>query len=160
MRGYFGIGLVNPKNAENYGGALRAAACYDASFMVLQGKRFQNHCTNTSRAEKHIPLFEGEVLEFRTHDCQLVVIELVEGAKSLPSFQHPIRAYYVFGPEDGSVPKEIISKAQHVVSIPTRNCMNLAATVNVVLYDRIAKAERYARGIRNDSLGFNLTKEI
>lgn len=148
MRGYIGIGLVNPKTAENYGGALRAAYCYDAAFMVLQGHRFRDHPTNTVKAERHIPLLIGNVLENRPHDCQLVVVELVDGAVSLPAFQHPQRAFYVFGPEDGSVPKDIVQKAQHVVSIATRSCMNLAATVNVVLYDRLAKAERHARGVR------------
>ncbi|TOK02114.1 hypothetical protein CGI27_01360, partial [Vibrio parahaemolyticus] len=28
----------------------------------------------------------------------------------------------------------------HVVYVPTHGCMNLAATVNVVLYDRLAKS--------------------
>jgi len=35
------------------------------------------------------------------------------------------------------------------VMVPTRECMNLAAAVNVVLYDRLAKADRMERGIRN-----------
>ncbi len=29
--------------------------------------------------------------------------------------------------------------SHHVVYVPTRHCMNLAATVNVVLYDRLSK---------------------
>ena len=33
----------------------------------------------------------------------------------------------------------MVDKAHHVVYVPTHGCMNLAATVNVVLYDRMAK---------------------
>ncbi|WP_338155299.1 TrmH family RNA methyltransferase [Vibrio metschnikovii] len=50
-----------------------------------------------------------------------------------------LQAIYLFGPEDGSLPQEVIDKAHHVVYIPTHGCMNLAATVNVVMYDRLTK---------------------
>ncbi|HDY7508872.1 TPA: hypothetical protein RQJ57_001043 [Vibrio vulnificus] len=33
----------------------------------------------------------------------------------------------------------VVDKAHHVVYIPTHGCMNLAATVNVLMYDRLAK---------------------
>ena len=46
---------------------------------------------------------------------------------------------YVFGPENGSLDEEILQRCTHVVSIPGRQCSNLAAAVNVVLYDRVAK---------------------
>jgi len=38
-----------------------------------------------------------------------------------------------------SLSQALIDAAQAVVYIPTRGCLNLAATVNVVLYDRAAK---------------------
>lgn len=148
MRGFIGIGLVAPKNEHNVGGVFRAAHCYGAGLILLQAPRFRHWATNVTRAEKHIPTIVGPIQEHRPYDCPMVVVEIVEGAVSLPAFQHPERALYVFGPEDGSVPREIVDRAQHVVSIPTRHCMNLAATANVVLYDRVAKAERMARGIR------------
>jgi tRNA(Leu) C34 or U34 (ribose-2'-O)-methylase TrmL len=68
-----------------------------------------------------------------------VCIELAENAIPLPEFDHPKNTFYIFGPEDGSISQDIIDKAQVVVYIPTVGCMNLAATVNVVLYDRLAK---------------------
>ncbi|MFH7439550.1 TrmH family RNA methyltransferase, partial [Pseudomonas syringae pv. tagetis] len=52
---------------------------------------------------------------------------------------HPDRALYIFGPEDGSLDQEIPDWCEDVVYIPTEGCMNLAATVNVVLYHRMAK---------------------
>lgn len=146
MRGYCALGLFSPKNSLNYGGLLRAAHCYGAGLIVLEAPRFQNFASDTTKASKHIPTIMGPVCEHRPHDCPMVVIEIIEGAQPLPEFQHPQRAFYVFGPEDGSVPKRIVERAQHVVSIPTAWCMNLAATVNVVLYDRLAKS--WAKQVR------------
>jgi tRNA(Leu) C34 or U34 (ribose-2'-O)-methylase TrmL len=57
-------------------------------------------------------------------------------------FVHPENAYYIFGPEDSSIKKELLDHCLHVVYIPTIGCMNLAATVHVVLYDRMAKSGR------------------
>ncbi|CSB46617.1 RRNA methylase%2C putative [Vibrio cholerae] len=34
----------------------------------------------------------------------------------------------------------MVDQAHYVVYVPTHGCMNLAATVNVVLYDRLAKS--------------------
>jgi hypothetical protein len=34
----------------------------------------------------------------------------------------------------------VIDKADEVVFVPTIGCMNLAASVNVLLYDRLSKA--------------------
>jgi tRNA(Leu) C34 or U34 (ribose-2'-O)-methylase TrmL len=45
----------------------------------------------------------------------------------------------VFGPEDGHVPKGIRTACHRFVTIPSHGCLNLAAAVNVVLYDRMAK---------------------
>lgn len=139
-RGFSAIGLVRPKDGANIGGALRAAHCYGAGLVVLDRPRWIKHPTNTTAAHRHIPIIATDsVLDARPYDCPVVVIEIVDGAVSLPDFKHPERAFYVFGPEDGSVPRTIVDKAQHVVSIPTAFCMNLAATVNVVLYDRMVK---------------------
>ena len=54
--------------------------------------------------------------------------------------QYPEKAYYIFGPEDGSIKQAVVNKADAVVYIPTKGSLNLAQTVNVVLYDRMAKA--------------------
>jgi tRNA(Leu) C34 or U34 (ribose-2'-O)-methylase TrmL len=48
--------------------------------------------------------------------------------------------FNIFGPEDGTISQDVIDRADAVVYVPTNGCMNLAATVNVVLYDRLAKS--------------------
>ena len=50
-----------------------------------------------------------------------------------------MRATYIFGPEDGTLSQDTINCADSVVFIPARSSLNLAASVNVVLYDRQAK---------------------
>lgn len=144
MRGFAGIGLVGPKIESNVGGALRAAHCYGAAFIVIEAPRFHHRATNVTQAQKHIPMIMGPICDHRPYDCPMVVIEIIPGAVALPDFAHPERALYVFGPEDGSVPRHIVERAQHIVSVPTTFCMNLAATVNVVLYDRAAKRQKRA----------------
>lgn len=89
---------------------------------------------------QRIPLTATDDLaSSKPEGAKVVVIELIEGATPLPEFTHPENAFYVFGPEDGSVPKDVLKWCDEVVYIPTIGCMNLAATCNVVLYDRLAK---------------------
>ena len=71
---------------------------------------------------------------------KIICVDLVEGATPLPLFQHPEQALYIFGPEDGTIAQNVIDQADDVVYVPTVGCMNLAATVNVLLYDRLAKS--------------------
>ena len=47
---------------------------------------------------------------------------------------------YVFGPEDGTLGKRVTDWCRDVVYVPTNYCMNLAATANVILYDRMSKS--------------------
>lgn len=149
MRGYTSIGLVRPKDVSNVGSVLRAAYCYNAAMVAIQGDRTPvKSCQDTPQAWRHIPVLRGDSLkDLVPYGAVPVAIDLVEDAVPLPSYQHPQRAFYIFGPEDGTLGASILDWCAHRVMVPTRTCMNLAATVNVVLYDRLAKADRMARGI-------------
>jgi len=140
MRGFAGIGLYHPKTNENVGSALRAVKCYQADFLAIVGKRYQQSCTDTTKQWRHTPLLQVDDLQsVIPYSCVPVAVEIVEGASSLFDYKHPERAFYVFGPEDGTLGKNVLSWCRDVVYIPTDHCMNLAATVNVVLYDRAMK---------------------
>jgi tRNA(Leu) C34 or U34 (ribose-2'-O)-methylase TrmL len=140
IRGYCGVGLDNPKDAINVGSALRAAGCYGASFVAASGKRFGVGPTDTMKTYRHLPLLRpDDVLSLLPFDCVPVAIDLIEGAIPLHEYRHPERAYYIFGAEDATLGNRILSRCRDVVYVPTNGCMNLAATVNVVLYDRMAK---------------------
>jgi tRNA(Leu) C34 or U34 (ribose-2'-O)-methylase TrmL len=139
-RGFCAIGLDNPKTDANIGSALRACGVYGGSMLAISGHRYSKSATDTMRASKHLPLLTVEDLKsVIPHDCVPVAVDLVDGAQSLVDYQHPERAFYIFGAEDATLGDRITSWCRDVVYIPTNGCMNLAATVNVVLYDRLAK---------------------
>jgi len=138
------IGLIDPKSPTNVGAVMRAAGCFQAAAVFYTGIRFprsERFNTDTRNANRDIPLTGvTSLLEVVPERARIVCVELVEGATPLPEYQHPDRAFYIFGPEDGTIRQALIDKADDVVYVPTRGCLNLAATVNVVLYDRMAKS--------------------
>ena len=139
-RGYAAIALDHPKNNINVGSVLRAADTYGASLVITSGNRYKKVPTDTMKAFKRIPLLvANDVMDFIPYDCVPVAVDLIEGAQSLVDYVHPERAFYIFGPEDGTLGKRVTDRCRDIVFVPTNGCMNLAATVNVVLYDRMAK---------------------
>ena len=126
------------------GSILRAAGCYQAHSIRYTGERYARakaFSTDTKNTHLKISVTQVPTVIDPINDQHLtkVAIELVEGATPLPLFEHPKEALYIFGPEDGSIEQDVIDQCDHVVYIPTVGCMNLAATVNVLLYDRLAK---------------------
>lgn len=145
MRGYAAIGLTNPKNSINVGSVLRAARCYDVAMVVISGdrpRRFLGRIpTDTHKTWRHIPLMTAENLhDVIPYDCVPVAVDLIDGATSLVDYKHPERAFYIFGPEDGTLGKAVTDWCRDTIYVPTTLCMNLAATANVILYDRLAKS--------------------
>ncbi|MDC0610606.1 RNA methyltransferase [Vibrio sp.] len=138
------IGLCNPKSPTNVGAVMRAAGCYQADQVRYNGARYDRAVrfqTDTKNSLDKIDLVSMDDLTADLDEgVKIVCVELVVGATSLPDFIHPEKAIYLFGPEDNSLPQELVNRADHVVYVPTVGCMNLAATVNVVLYDRLAKS--------------------
>lgn len=138
------IGLTNPKSPTNVGSIMRASGCYQVDAVFYTGKRYTRAAkfhTDTKNATLKIPLTECEsLIDVVPQGAKIICVDLVEGAIPLPEFKHPENAFYVFGPEDGTIDQNVIDQADDVVYIPTIGCMNLAATVNVVLYDRLAKS--------------------
>lgn len=140
MRGYAAIGLDNPKTPANVGGVLRAVGCYGAAMVFMTGQRFSKSPTDVKKQWRHSPVIETEDLRLVIpYDCVPVAVDLIEGAKSLVNYKHPERAFYIFGAEDATLGDRVLSWCRDVVYVPTTSCMNLAATVNVVLYDRLSK---------------------
>jgi len=144
-RGFAAIGLHMPKTPANIGAVLRAAGCYGATMVAVSGNRYRRAATDTQAAYRHLPLIHCDDLHAVVpFDCVPVAVDLIDGATPLQEYQHPERAFYVFGPEDGTLGKSITGWCRDTIYVPTRFCMNLAATVNVILYDRTAKQLRRA----------------
>ncbi|NMP15835.1 RNA methyltransferase [Thalassotalea sp. Y01] len=144
------IGLINPKSPTNVGSVMRASGNYQVNAVCYSGQRYSHAAkfhTDTKNITQKIPLTEVEhIIAGKPQEATMVCVDLVEGATPLPEYQHPDNAYYVFGPEDGTISQSVIDSADDVVYIPTIGCMNLAATVNVVLYDRLAKSANKIAG--------------
>jgi len=154
------IGLTNPKTPSNVGGIMRAAGCYSVDQVVYTGHRYTHAAkfigsknnTNTQKLSEQIPLIAiDDFLQLKQpsieqqlaklpESTKIICVDLVEGSTPLPLFQHPDQALYIFGPEDGTISQTVIDQADGVVYVPTVGCMNLAASVNVLLYDRLAKS--------------------
>ncbi len=143
QRGYCCIGLHGVKNAINVGGVLRAAGCYGVAAVFTTGDRYKRVPTDVQNSFKKIPVMKVDDLRnVIPFGCKVIAVELVESATPLMEFKHPERAMYVFGPEDGTLGKKVLSWVHDTVYIPTHFCMNLAATVNVVMYDRLLKLSK------------------
>lgn len=148
------IGLLNPKSPVNVDGVLRAAGNYRVDQVYYTGQRYQRALAqnpDTARIRRKV----GEnvklcavdnLLDLLQQDMQLVCVEFALDAQPLPDFIHPENACYVFGPEDGNLSQSLIDRADAVVYVPTVGSMNLAATVNVLLYDRLCKLPPAATG--------------
>ena len=146
-RGYAVIALDRPNHGVNVGHTLRAALGFSARMVILGEKaptiNIRKLSTDPGRAYRHVPVLEvDDIFEAMPNDCTPVAIELTDDAVDLTTFVHPERACYIFGPENGSVSPEILEKCQLVVKIPTTMSLNLGMTVNIVMYDRLAKITR------------------
>lgn len=144
LRGFYGVGLCVPRDPANVGMVLRACGCFDAAFCAYSGQRYKKHAADTQRAYRHMPLFHygdepEDILSIVPLECVPVAVEIVDGAIPLTGYTHPERAFYIFGPEDGDLPRSVVDKCRDKLIIPSRFCLNLAAAVHVVLYDRASK---------------------
>ena len=151
--GFAAIGLHNPKNAINVGHVLRAADCYGANLVTIQGDRHSESlrtATDTTKAIYRIPVIRtADLRSVIPFNCVPVAVELVPNAESLVTYQHPRQAYYIFGAEDATLGQKVLSWCRDVIYVPTNHCMNLSATVNTVLYDRLAKQTQSANQQRD-----------
>lgn len=142
------IGLINPKSPENVGSVMRAAGNFRVRAVYYTGKRYPRALMRNPdlpdmhrKVSQNIPLTAlGCFINEAPLNMKMVCVEFAEDAIPLTQYKHPVNAFYVFGPEDGNISQDVIDKADEVIYIPTIGCMNLAATVNVVLYDRLAKS--------------------
>ena len=148
MRGYFGIGVEGVSKAMNVGNLLRSAHAFQASFAFTVAAAYPaagGGLADTSKAPNEVPFYSFDSVEtvMLPKGCALVGVELDDRAVDLPSFRHPRRAAYVLGMERGSLSEEMLSCCDHMVRIPTRFSLNLAAAGAIVMYDRLISLQRF-----------------
>jgi len=151
------VALFNPKFPHNVGAAVRAASCFGLKQVWFTGNRV---ATEGSKKRTRLPREErmkgyGEVdichgdYFFDAFDSGVVpvAIDLVPGTESLFDFEHPYRALYVFGPEDGSLNSSVLRHCHRFVRIPMKHCANLSSAVYMVLMHR--HMQRVAMGLED-----------
>lgn len=148
------VALVNPKYSHNVGAAMRAASCYGINQVWYSGDRVSLESSKRTRLPREermkgyasVDLIQYDYF-FDMFDADVVpvAVEIREDAELLPQFEHPEKALYVFGPEDGSLTGVEVRHCHRFVVIPSAHCLNLAAAVYTVLYDRMVK--RQAAGL-------------
>ena len=149
MRGYFGIGIEAVSKAMNAGSLFRTAHAFGASFVFTVAAAYprrHGRRADTSDTEGHVPYYAFPDVDslLLPRGCQMVGVELIDGAGDLPSFHHPQSAAYVLGPERGALSPAMIDRCDHVIRIPTRFCVNVAVAGAIVMYDRLLSLGRFA----------------
>lgn len=111
-RGYFGVGIYQTKTKDNIGTLWRSAQNFGTDFIFTIGARYSKQRSDTTKAERHIPLYEYETFEdFKAHiprGCELVFVEQTHGSRNLKDVIHPETACYILGAEDHGVPEDIM----------------------------------------------------
>jgi tRNA(Leu) C34 or U34 (ribose-2'-O)-methylase TrmL len=145
-----GVILIDPKYVHNVAAAIRAASCFDITRLVWTGFRVDLSGLDRLPREERMKGYRDVVwnhdpadkpFRFFAPGVTPVCVELLEKSEPLTTFVHPDNGLYVFGPEDGGVPQAIRGLCHRFVHIPASHCLNLAAALNVVLYDRKAKRQ-------------------
>lgn len=151
MRGFFGIGIYNPRFDVNIGTLWRHANLYNASFLFVIGRRFKKSRQDTTHSHKHIPCYEYKTYEeFKANlpiDTKLVAIEMHPQSTPLSDFKHPERTIYLLGAEDTGLPQGILEDMDGIISIESYkpNSMNVATAGTLVLYDRTITKKKNKR---------------
>lgn len=154
MRGYFGVGIFNPKTATNVGTLFRTAQVFGADFLYTIGRRYEGQASDTQKSWRHIPVYHYAGFEdFYAHlpyGAMLVGVELCETAEDVLDFRHPERAVYVLGAEDHGLPPFVSRKCHRLVRLPGAFSLNVAVAGSLVVFDRVQK---YRRGHQNGDAG-------
>jgi len=147
MDGYFGIGILHPKTAQNVGTLWRSAYQLGASVLYTIGARYKSSSTDTLSVPARIPLIElDEWSSFAAwaapKSAVWVCVEM--GGTPLSEFVHPRNAIYILGSEDHGMPKSVVRGCREVVSLESEmyGSYNVAVAGSIVMYDRLMKTRK------------------
>ena len=148
-RGFFMVGVVEPRNTLNIGTLVRAAHVFGATGVFAVGRRFPRDNEAVHDFDRHVPIFYFDDTDHfnsaMPENAEVVIVEMHEEARSLHNFAHPERAIYLLGSEYVGVlePFFDLRETTHIVQIPTRATvsLNVAIAGSIVMADRIMKIE-------------------
>lgn len=171
--------LLDPKFGHNVGGAIRACAIFGVEALRWTGERVESPRLENGITviKKHRFPREERMKTYSNVNWDLeqskrpisdlskkfgltpIAVEIRDGAEELGDFIHPENALYVFGPEDGSLGRASLGACHRFLRIPSDGCLNLAAAVNVVLYDRNRQRRRDGEEPQGRDLAGDLTQQ-
>lgn len=140
--------LYDPKRAANVGNAVRACAAFGVGQLWYYGTRAESEWMAASRIPREERTRYGQkVALLRAPEPRPlsvfppgtvpVAVEVHRTAEVLSlDWEHPEEAVYVFGPEDGSLPRSIQLACHRRIILPSDHCLNLAAAVSCTLLHR------------------------
>lgn len=141
-KGYFGIGILNPKNEMNVGSLWRSANILGASFIFTIGKRIPKQSSDTLKTCNSIPFYFFATFEdfyqAMPYNCRLVGVELDERSSPVETYKHLDKCIYLLGAEDYGITPEARNKCHQLVQLPKGN-FNLANAGSIIMYDRYIK---------------------
>lgn len=139
--------MINPKFPHNVAQSLRACAAFGVPTLRYTGPRVDRAVKQWGRLPREERMKGYKAVDMK-HTMNPfgdfagftpVAVEVRENAEQLPAFEHPLRAVYVFGPEDGGLTSATLQHCHRFLAIPTLHCLNLSMAVGLILYDRMAK---------------------
>lgn len=139
------VALVNPKYGHNVAGVLRACSAFGIGQMWITGERAIKDWEGRGRLPREerlraygdVEVCAGDYFyDAFGPDVTPVAVEVQRNAVPLTYFEHPEKALYVFGPEDGSLSGSQLHQCHQFVIIPSDHCLNLATAVTTVLAHR------------------------
>ncbi|MBE9061059.1 TrmH family RNA methyltransferase [cf. Phormidesmis sp. LEGE 11477] len=171
------VAVLEPKNRDNLATILRSGQNFGVRAVFVIGGFIReqykgnihkfSHQMNTQDALCEVALLYFESLEgFLKHlpaQTTLVLVEMVQGARPLERFEHPLNATYLFGREttgitdlelklirshfatlQAEIPapyRQKFQKTAHLaeVCIDVPSSLNLGVCASIVMYDRHAK---------------------
>lgn len=174
------VALLEPKSRENLATVLRSGQNFGVQAVFVIGgfvrDRYKgsihkfDHQMNTQDGIARVTLLYFETLQlFLQHlpaQTTLVIVETLDGAQDLTSFEHPSNATYLLGRETKGVQKTEVEqieahfaelcadvppehRARHkktahlqFVKLATAQSLNLGVCASIVMYDRHAKRGR------------------
>lgn len=109
----FSIGLDNIKNPHNLGSAVRAVACFGGNIVIYSGSRMKPGSSAVGH-QGIIPIIPtADILSVIPRGHVPVAVELCEDSQSLVEYEHPEKAYYIFGAEDNTRKKSDRSMSRY-----------------------------------------------
>lgn len=145
------VALVDPKYPHNVAGVLRNCSAFGIKQLWVSGDRAIGEWEARGRLPREermraygdVEVALGDYFfDAFESDVTPVAVEVRENAEPLTTFQHPEKALYVFGPEDGGLGRMHLRHCHRFLIIPSKSCLNLAVATGLVLGHRAMQRQQ------------------